>query len=223
MSKKNQEVQDENLENVQEALNTSSQWIEEHKNVIMGVVAAVIVVVCGILAINNFVIKPKALAAQNESAKAVVYFHAGDFQTALNGDSLECMGFAAIADEYSSYQAGELAALYAGICQYKLGNYEEAASYLKKFSADDVNIDPAAKMLLGDAYVQLDNLSAAIKQFKAVADTKNEMLAPMALKKLAVVYLEQNDNKAAQKAFEQIKDLYPMSAEAAEVDKFIAE
>lgn len=223
MSKKNQEIQDENLENVQEALTTSSQWIEEHKNMLMGVVAAVVVVVCGILAINNFVFKPKALAAQNESAKAAVYFHAGDFETALNGDSTECIGFAAIADDYSHYQAGELAALYAGICEYKLGNFEEAASYLKKFSADDLNIDPAAKMLLGDAYVQMDDLSAAAKQFKAVADTKNEMLAPMALKKLAIVCLEQNDEKGAKKAFEQIKDLYPMSSEVLDAEKFLAE
>ena len=222
MAKKNQQVQDENLENVQEALSASGKWIEQNQNMLTWCLTGILLVVCAIIALNNYVWKPKAAEAQNETGKAVVYFQQNNWEQALNGDDNDCIGFQAIADEYSHYQAGKLAALYAGICNYKLGDYEEAAKNLKKFSADDLNIDPAAKLLLGDAYVQLDELAKAAAAYEQVADTKNEVIAPIALKKLGFVKMEQGDNKAAKKAFEQIKDNYPMSAEAQDIDKYIS-
>lgn len=222
MAKKNQNVQDENLENVQEALSASGQWIEKNQNLLTWCITGIIIVVCGIIAINNYVIKPHAAEAQNETAKAVVYFNQGQWEQALNGDDEDCLGFQEIADKYRHYQAGELAALYAGICNYKLGNFEEAADDLKRFDADDLNIDPAAKMLLGDAYVQMDELAKAAKAYEQAAESKNELIAPIALKKLGFVRMEQGDNKAAKKAFEQIKNDYMLSAEAQDIDKYIA-
>lgn len=223
MAKNNQKkVEEEKVEQqVGEALSASGQWIEKNQNALTWCVTAIVVIVCGILALNNYVWKPKAAAAQDETAKAVVYFNQSQWDKALNGDEAECIGFQEIADQYSHYQAGELAALYAGICHYKLGNYEDAAKYLKKFSADDLNIDPASKMLLGDAYVQLDELGKAASSFEQVAASKNEVLAPIALKKLGFVKMEQGDQKAAKKAFEQIKNDYPQSAEAQDIDKYI--
>ncbi len=224
MAKKNQKIekQDENLENVQEALSASGQWIEKNQNALMWCLTIIVVVVCGFIALNNYVWKPKAAAAQEETAKAVVYFSQSQWEQALNGDEADCIGFAEIADKYSHYQAGELAALYAGICNYKLGNYEEAAEYLQKFDADDLNIDPAAHVLLGDAYVQLDELGKALKAYDHAIESKNVLIAPLALKKQGIIYLEQGDKKAAKKAFEAIRDNYAQSAEAQDIDKYIA-
>lgn len=221
MAKKEKEIQDENLENVQEALSTSGQWIEEHQNLLYGILTAVLVVVCGALAINNYVIRPHAVAAQEENGKAAVYFHAQQWEQALNGDDADCIGFAEIADKYSHYQAGKLAALYAGICEYKLGEYDEAAKYLKKFDADDVNIAPAALQLCGDAYVELGEFGKAVKMFEAAAKRDNDVIAPMSLKKAGIVYLHEGENKKAAKLFQLIKDSYPTSAEAQDIDKFI--
>lgn len=222
MAKNNQNKQDENLENVQEALSASGQWIEKNQNALTWCVTIIVLVVCGIIALNTYVWKPKAAAAQDETAKAVMYFSQGMWEQALNGDDNECIGFAEIADQYGRYQAGELAALYAGICNYKLGNYEDAAEYLSKFDADDLNIDPAAHMLLGDAYVQLDELDKAIKAYEHVATANNDLITPMALKKQGIVYLEKGDKKAAKKVFEKIRDNYAQSAEAQDIEKYIA-
>jgi len=219
---KNQK-QEEGLEEVQEALNTSGQWIEKNANTIMSVVCAIVVVACGFIALNKYVWEPKAEEASNEIAKTVNLSAAGQYEAALNGDDADIMGFAEIADKYSHYKAGKLAALYAGVANYQLGNYEEAADYLKKFDGKDLNISPAAKMLLGDAYVEMGELGKAAKAFEAAADSENELIAPMALKKAAVVYLEQGNEKAAKKAFEAIKNDYPKSAEAQDVEKYLAE
>ena len=224
MAKKKQEFekQEEQLQEVNEALTGAGKWIEDNSNLISWVVAAIAVVVMGVIAINQYILKPKALEASNENAKAVVYFMAGDFDKALNGDDAECIGFEAIADEYKFYQQGKLAALYAGICYFEKGEYEEAAKYLKKFSANDLNIDPAANQLLGDAYVELQDYGKAAKAFENAAKSGNEIIAPMSLKKAGLVYLHEGKNAKALKAFKAIKENYPSSAEAQDIDKYIA-
>ena len=224
MAKKKEEFvkQDEQLEEVNEALTGAGKWIEDHANLLTWIVCGIAVVVMGAIAINNYVIKPHAQEASNENAKAAAYFMAGDFDKALNGDDAECIGFAAIADEYKHYQQGELAALYAGICYFEKGEYEEAAKYLKRFDADDVNIDPAAHQLLGDAYVELQEYGKAAKAFEAAAASGNELIAPMSLKKAGLVYMHEGQKAKALKAFKAIKENYPSSAEAQDIDKYIA-
>ena len=224
MAKKKEEFvkEDEQLQEVNEALTGAGKWIEDNANLISWIVCGIAVVVMAIIAVNQYVIKPKALEASNENAKAVVYFMAGDFDKALNGDEAECIGFEAIADEYGFYQQGKLAALYAGICYYEKGEYEQAAKYLSEFDADDVNIDPAAHQLLGDAYVELGEYGKAAKAFEAAAKSGNEIIAPMSLKKAGIVYLHEGNKAKALKAFKAIKADYPQSAEAQDIDKYIA-
>lgn len=224
MAKKKQEFvkQDEQLQEVNEALTGAGKWIEENASLISWVVAGVAVVVLACIAINQYVFKPKALEASNENAKAVVYFMNGDFDKALNGDDAECIGFEAIADEYARYQEGKLAALYTGIIYFEKGEYETAAECLSKFDADDLTIEPAASQLLGDAYVELEDYAKAAKAYKAAAASENELIAPMSLKKLGILYLAQEQKEEAKKAFETIKNDYPTSSEAQDIDKYIA-
>ena len=222
MAKKKQTVEDQNLENVQDALNTTSVWIDKNQNKLTWAVTIVVAVVVGVLALNTYVIKPKAVEVSNENAKAVTYFMQGDWEKALNGDDAECVGFQSIADDYKYYQGGKLAALYAGVCYYQLGQYEDAAAYLSKFSADDLTIEPAALQLLGDAYVQLEEYGKAAKAFEAAAKSGNDLIAPMSLKKAGFVYLELGNKAAAKKAFETIKADYPASTEAQDIEKYIA-
>ena len=224
MAKKNQDFakQDEQLQEVNEALTGAGKWIEDNSNLISWVVCAIVVVVMGAIALNQYILKPKALEASNENAKSVVYFMAGDYEKALHGDDAECAGFESTANDYKLYQQGKLAALYAGICYYELGEYEDAAKYLKKFSADDLNVDPAANQLLGDAYVELQEYGKAAKAFEAAAESGNDIIAPMSLKKAGIVYLHEGQNAKARKAFERIKAEFPASQEAQDIDKYIA-
>ncbi|MBO4689460.1 MAG: tetratricopeptide repeat protein [Paludibacteraceae bacterium] len=223
-SKKNQEFekQDEQLQEVNEALTGAGKWIEDNSSLLSWIVLGIAIVVMACIALNQYVIAPKGLEASNENAKAVVYFQQGDFDKALNGDDAECIGFEAIADQYGLFQQGKLAALYAGICYFEKGEYEEAAKYLKKFSAKDLNIDPAAKQMLGDAYVELGEYGKAASAFEAAANSGNELIAPMSLKKAGIVYLHEGKKAKAKKAFERIKNEYQDSNEALDIDKYIA-
>ena len=222
MAKKDFKKEEQNLENVQEALNTTSAWIEANQNKLTWTIVAIALVVTGVLALNTYVIKPKAAEASNENAKAVVYFAQGNYELALNGDDAECIGFEAIANDNKCSQEGKLAALYAGVCYYQLGDYTAAAEYLAKFDANDLNVEPAALQLLGDAYVQMEDYAKAAKAFTAAAKSGNELIAPMSLKKLGFVQMELGNNAAAKKAFETIKSDYPTSTEAQDIEKYIA-
>ena len=222
MAKKDFKKEEQNLENVQEALNTTSAWIEANQNKLTWTIVAIALVVTGVLALNTYVIKPKAAEASNENAKAVVYFAQGNYELALNGDDAECIGFEAIANDNKCSQEGKLAALYAGVCYYQLGNYTAAAEYLAKFDANDLNVEPAALQLLGDAYVQMEDYAKAAKAFTAAAKSGNELIAPMSLKKLGFVQMELGNKAAAKKAFETIKSDYPTSTEAQDIEKYIA-
>ena len=222
MAKKDFKKEEQNLENVQEALNTTSAWIEANQNKITWAITAIVVVVLGVIALNTYVIKPKATEASNENAKAVAYFAQGNYELALNGDDAECIGFEQIANDNKYLQQGRLAALYAGVCYYKLGDFAAAAEYLDRFCAKDLNIEPASIQLLGDAYVQLEDYAKAAKAFEKAAASENEIIAPMSLKKLGFVQMELGNNKAALAAFETIKNDYPASAEAQDIDKYIA-
>ena len=221
MAKKKVTVEDQNLENVQEALNTTSAWIEKNQNKLSWAVTIVVAVVVGVLALNYYVIKPKAVEVSNENAKAVVYFMQGNYELALNGDDADCLGFQTLADDYKMYQGGKLAALYAGVCYYQLGQYDAAAEYLNKFSANDLTMQPAALQLLGDAYVQLEEYGKAVKAFESAAKSGNKLVAPISLKKAGLVYLEMGKPAAAKKVFETIKVDYPTSEAAREIDMYI--
>ncbi len=213
---------EDGLENVQEALTTSGSWIVKHQNAITWVITAILAVVLVIMTVHNYYLKPKNNEANNEIGKAVVYFAAHDYQTALNGDDTDCIGFEQIADNYALTKGGKLAALYAGLCYYNLEDYESAVKYLKKFDSKDLNVAPAAKEKLGDAYVALGELNKAVKCFEKAAAYNNNVIAPISLKKAGLVYLELGNNKAAKKAFQSIKDNYPNSQEAQDIDKYIA-
>lgn len=211
----------ENTENMGEVLNTAERWIEDNSSLLVWCVLGILVVVLGGLSVYHYVIKPKSLEANNENAKAVVYFMQGDFQKALNGDEEDCLGFEEIANSYRFYQPGKLAALYAGICYYQLEDYENAAKYVKRFSGKDMNIHPLACQMLGDIYVELEDYDSAIKAYKKAVKSGNEVVAPRSLKKAGIVYLEMGKKEAAQKVFEAIKNDYSQSEEAQDIDKYI--
>jgi tetratricopeptide (TPR) repeat protein len=238
MAKKKQnnfEKQDERLQEVNETLTGAGKWIQDHSNQLSWCLSIVVLAIAAVIAFRQFVLAPKQVQANEENAKAAAYFMAANeaemkgaveqakalYELALKGDDSEFEGFANTADGYHNQQ-GELAALYAGIIYFEQGQFEDAVEYLKKFSADDININAAAKQLLGDAYVEQQDYEAAAKAFEVAAKSGNEAIAPMSLKKAGIVYLHEGENGKALKAFKAIKENYAASPEANDIDKYIA-
>ena len=156
----------------------------------------------------------------HKMAAAVRYFERDSFALALNGDGMN-EGFIEIIDNYGITESSALAAFYAGVCEYKLGNYDEAISYLKKFNAASVNMEPAALTLIGDSYVANGDVKSAVKYFEQAGAIENDLTAPRALNKAGIAYEELGEWAKAEKCYQTIKDVYFDSQLAMEMDKRI--
>ena len=84
MSQKTETTKDP-IANVEDALSKSELFIEKNRNVLLGVLAGIIVVVGGYLAYNQFVVKPLEVEAQSAIFRAERYFEKDSFNLALNG------------------------------------------------------------------------------------------------------------------------------------------
>ena len=145
--------------NVDEALSTSEAFLIKNKNVLLGAVVALVVIVGGFLGYKHFISEPNELKASEAIFKGEQYFGADNFEVALKGDSLGYAGFVKLADEFSGTDAGNLANAYAGLCYAQLGKYEDAIKYLDKFSGDDLLVAPSVMGALGNCYAQTDSLT----------------------------------------------------------------
>jgi len=219
---KNTEENEELIVDVQEVYSKTETFIENNKKVMSGVIFAVIVVVGGYFGYKKMVIAPMELEAQSEMFMAEKYFEQDSLQLAINGDGLN-YGFIDIADEYSGTKAANLAHYYLGICYRNTGEYEFAIDELKSFSSDDIMISTVALGAIGDSYMELGDIDAAIKYYgKAVKHGDNKLTSPIYLFKAGIACEDAQDFSGAEKNYKEIKADFPDSREEQTVDKYIA-
>ena len=119
--------------------------------------------------------------------------------------------------------AGNLAKFYAGASYLKLGDFDLAIEYLSSFSSSDYLVQARAYCLLGDAYMENEQVGEAISQYKKATEYyPNEEFTPIYLMKLAIAYEESNDNDSAKIVYQQIIDDYPNAQEVNNAKKYMA-
>ena len=212
----------EELVNVEEVVNKSEAFLTKNKNTIVGGIVAVVVVIAAVFCYNNYVKAPRELKASEALFQAEQLFRAGNFEQALNGDSLGAMGFVTVADEFSGTDAGNLANAYAGMALAQLKKYEEAISYLNNFSGDDAMVAPAVLGTLGNCYAQLGQNDKAVSTLmEAASMSDSHSLSPIYLLQAGQIYEELGQNDKAVEAYKQIKNKYFNSMQAYDIDKYI--
>jgi len=217
-----QDKTEERIVAVEEAFSKTEQFIEQNQKIILIIIAVIIVAILGFFGFKRFYLAPREKEAQGQMFMAQKYFEQDSVKKALNGDG-QYLGFLAIIDEYGMTKSSNLSHYYAGMCYLKLGQFENAVEQLKKFSASDQVIGPLAKGGLGDAYVELKDISKAVGYYLDAADqAKNEFLSPYFLMKAGMGYTELGDFKNALKTYKKVKDDYGHSNEARDIEKYIA-
>jgi tetratricopeptide (TPR) repeat protein len=208
--------------NVGEIFSRSERFIETYKNSIIIIVAAVILIVVAIIGSRQYYFLPKEIEAQAAIYPGENFLENQQWELALKGDSVNYIGFLGIIEDYGITKTAKLAKYYAGVCYYHLGQPEEALNYLKKVSFHDKVIDPLVLKLIGDCYVEQEKTEEAIKHFLKAADKANsDFQSPIFLKKAAIVCESASDYKQAIKIYHTIKDKYPESTEANNIEKYI--
>jgi tetratricopeptide (TPR) repeat protein len=222
MSEKTSKTSSTDLENVQEVLSRSEQFIEKYQKQIFIGLAVVVIAVSGGMAFKYAYLNPKEQKAEAALFKGEMYFQQDSFRLALNGNGADYIGFEGVIDDYGITKTANVAKFYAGICYKNLGNYEKAISYLKDFSSDDKMLKPAAITAIGDCQVELGNIEDAAASFvKASKVANNDLLSPINLKKAGLAYENLKKFDKAIEVYTTIKEKYFNSPEAADIDKYI--
>ena len=205
-----------------QAMSSSEAFIIKYKNKFLAGIAAIVIVVGGVLGYQHFISEPNEKKASEALFRGEQYFMADNYEFALNGDSLGFEGLLKVADEFGGTDAGKLANAYAGVCYAQLGQYENAVKFLDKFSADDQLVSPALMGTMGNCYAQLGQLEkAAATLMKAASKADSHALSPIYLIQAGQIYEKLGKNSEAISAYKTVKEKYFNSYQAMEIDKYI--
>ena len=207
-------------EKINETVSKTDQFFSENKKTILGVIAALLVIGLGVLAYNQWILKPKQAEAMEQMFPAENAFQAGEYELALNGDG-NILGFKDLIDEFGA-KGGKAIYLYAGICELQTGNYEEAIKDLQKYKGKDNILAARAIACTGDAYAGLEDYNTAVTYFMKAADKADNIFAAAYLLKAGVTYEELGQDDKALACYKKIQDKYPQSVEGYDIDKYIA-
>ena len=207
---------------LEEAMSSSEAFIIKYKNKFLAGIAAIVIVVGGVLGYQNFISEPNEKKASEALYRGEQYFRADNYELALNGDSLGFEGLLKVAEKYSGTAAGKLANAYAGLSYAQLGQYEDAVKFLDKFSANDQLVSPALMATMGNCYAQLGQYDKAAATLVKAADKANsQALSPIYLIQAGQIYEKLDKNSEAVKAYQTVKEKYPNNYLSMDVDKYI--
>jgi tetratricopeptide (TPR) repeat protein len=238
-SKKTKAEQQEQNSTTADVFNTLDEkagkteaFIGKYQNYIIGVIAVIAIGVLGYLGYNKFIVNPQqaeavkkidlpqqhfdqAVEAQSQKVKDSL------FNLSLNGINNN-LGLLDIAEEYSSTKTGNLAHYYAGMAYLNLSEWQKAIEHLDQFSSDDPILPALAKGAIGKAFLGLEQNKDALDYFEQASNVSdNEFTTPMFLFKAGITALEIGNSDKALQHFEQIKENYPDSQSAQNIDAFI--
>ncbi|CVI71639.1 MULTISPECIES: tetratricopeptide repeat protein [unclassified Alistipes] len=209
------------------AMNKTELFFERNGRTMSYVLLGLIVLAALVFGYRSLVSGPRVEKAAEMISEAQYRFEAEtpDYELALNGDA-NGAGFLDVVRQYGSTPAGNLAKHYAGICYLRLGDLDNAAEYLAKYSP--VGGLPGSILnaqnlgLQGDVAVERGDYAAAVKFYeKAVKASDNNLTAPMYLRKAGMAETAQGNAAAAAALFQRIIDDYPSSYDAREAEKLL--
>jgi len=213
-----------------ETASRSEQFVIKNQNIIFIILGLIVAAVLGYLAYQKYVKGPQEKEAANELAFPKAYFEDA-MSNPVAVDSLLTLslngadgkyGFIDIANNYNGTKAGNLANYYAGISNLKLKNYKEAIEYLEKFSSNDELLGPTAKGAIGDAFADINQPEDAFEYYLKAANLRNNNFStPFFLFKAGNTAMEIEKYSKALDAFNRIKNEYPNSEEAKNIDIYI--
>lgn len=224
-------------ENV-DTLDRAKGFWEKNSKPIIYVGVAIIVLIAGWFAYQNFVVTPKEeqaaemlFPAENLFDKmATTGFSKDSVNIVLNGGDLEgqkITGLLKMISQYGGTSAGNRAKYIAGASYLHINEYAKAIKYLEDFDGNGASqVESNAYMMLGHANAELNKKDEALSNYKKAASVndKDEFFASNALLVAASYADAIGNSKEAIDLFQQIKKDYPSSTavQNGDVDKNLA-
>lgn len=208
-------------------------WVSRNQKYIFIIIGAAAIVILGYLGYSQFILEPKQREAANEMNQAQQYFNAALDASVSQKDSLYNLalnggegryGFLDIIDNYGNTDAANLSNYYAGMAYLHTNQYQLAIDMLDDFKAKDEILAPLAKGAIGDAFMQLGQSEEALDYYRDAASMRdNSFTTPAFLFKAAMVSLELEKGSDAEKYLNRIKNDYPESSQASEIEVYLGQ
>lgn len=192
------------------------QTYEQNATAVNIGLVTVLILVAGFLYYARVLQPQKEIQAQEAIFEAQYYFEKDSFQLALNNGLID------VAQNHGGTKAGKLAHYYAGISYFNLGDYNSAIYYLDNFKSNDDLLNAIAKGVFADALMETGETEKALVNYKkSTTITINETVAPILLYKAALAHEKNGKKQEAYNFFKEIKDTYPNSDQARDIEKYI--
>lgn len=224
-------IQQEDVDVVQRA---RGFWANYNRPVMY--IASAVIIIMGAWLVYKYMFKMPAEEKAND-AIFITQKYFSDFSNApsdstkallaakvLNGDGVNA-GALKIISKYSGTDAANLSEYYAGASYLHLKQYDKAIKYLKDFNANGATqIKSRALGMIGDASAELKRDDDALDYYKKAADVndKDEFTSSEFLFRAALFAEVTGKTKDAIDLFKKIKDQYPLSERASDVDRYLA-
>jgi tetratricopeptide (TPR) repeat protein len=215
------------FESVDSWANKAENWVYKRQKYLLIGIGIAVLIAFGYFGYLKFIKEPSELKSADEISYSKAYFdqalameEPSDslLKLALNGGEGK-LGFLDIVDEYGNTQAGNLARYYAGISYLKMNEYKKAIEFLDVFSSDDMILGPTAKGAIGDAFIDLNKPNDALDYYtEAYKMNENNFTTPLFLDKAAFTAMGLKDYEKALELYTNIKENYPRSAQARDID-----
>jgi len=215
----------------------SSEFYQKNKlviNIISGVIGLALLVWGSFMAWDYFYVQPnqkESISKLWQAESAILDFEAqglndkidNSILNAINGDSMMTYpGLLKVIEEYEGYDGGRLAQYDLGIAYLNIKEYDKAIKALSKVDFEDEILGTMAIGAIGDAYMQLGNVSKAYSYYyKAYSKKDNQLTTPMFMMKAAKAKELAKDYKKAMAIYQKIVYNYPGYSESYIAEKYL--
>jgi len=205
-----------------ETLEVARDFWEKNKNLIIGILAAIILVAAGWLIYKNFFLKPKEERSAEAMFKAEEYFRNDSLTLALDGDG-QNKGFLYIIKNFDGTKAANLAHFYAGIIYLRTNDFNNAVKHLNDFNTESKQIQMIAYGRLGDAYSEQGKKDEAVENYKKAGNyfPEDESNSSEFLFRAGYLLESMGKNKEAAGVYKEIKEKFPRTEKGFSIDKYI--
>ncbi len=204
----------ESAEGLQQEIGKVQTTVEKNKNVIYGIVGALLVAIFGYFGYKAW------SSSQDEEGQAKLFNSVYKFEADSN--KVVAKEMSKISGDFGG-NTGNLANFYAGVANLKEGKYDAAIDQLKSFSSSDLLVQARAYSLIGDAYSEKKAYGDAVDYYKKASEYKaNKFFTPTYMMKLAVALEANKEPKEALAVYTEIVEKYAASSEAISAKKYKA-
>lgn len=200
----------------------AQSFYDQYKTAVIGGLIALVVLIAGSVGYYYYSVSQEDKAQQLMANATQAYLNQ-NYETALTGSEANfTVGFEQIINNYSMTEAANLARYYASVCEFHLGNPQEALSYINQYEIPEGIMGVGPLSFKGVILTELGNHKQAADVYvKAAEWDKNDSTTPYNYLEAARAFQDAGNKKQAKTYAQKIVDAYSQSTQVSSAQKLL--